>query len=51
MNELLGGRIKTLRCAENLTQEQVAEQIGISRENMLVLKAVLIISRWMFCQR
>ena len=32
MNELLGGRIKTLRCAENLTQEQVAEQIGISRQ-------------------
>lgn len=32
MNELLGGRIKTLRCAANLTQEQVADQIGISRQ-------------------
>lgn len=32
MNELLGGRIKELRSAANLTQEQVAEQIGVSRQ-------------------
>ena len=32
MNELLGGRIKALRCARNFTQEQVADQIGISRQ-------------------
>lgn len=32
MNELLGGRIKALRSAANLTQEQVAEQIGVSRQ-------------------
>ena len=32
MNELLGGRIKALRCSKNLTQEQVANQIGISRQ-------------------
>ena len=32
MNELLGSRIKALRCAENLTQEQIAEQIGVSRQ-------------------
>ena len=32
MNGLLGGRIKALRSANNFTQEQVAEQIGISRQ-------------------
>lgn len=32
MNELLGGRIKALRCAGNLTQEQIADQVGISRQ-------------------
>ena len=30
MNELLGSRIKALRSANNFTQEQVADQIGIS---------------------
>lgn len=32
MNELLGGRIKALRSAKNLTQEQIADQIGVSRQ-------------------
>ena len=32
MNELLGSRIKALRIAKNLTQEQVADQIGVSRQ-------------------
>lgn len=32
MNELLGCRIKALRSAKNFTQEQVADQIGISRQ-------------------
>lgn len=32
MNKLLGGRIKALRCAKNFTQEQIADQIGISRQ-------------------
>lgn len=32
MNELLGGRIKAFRCAKNFTQEQMADQIGISRQ-------------------
>lgn len=32
MNELLGSRIKSLRSAKNLTQEQMADQIGISRQ-------------------
>ena len=32
MNELLGSRIKALRCSKNLTQEYVANQIGISRQ-------------------
>ena len=32
MNELLGGRIKALRSARNYTQEQMADQIGISRQ-------------------
>lgn len=32
MNEILGNRIKALRCANNLTQEQVANQIGVSRQ-------------------
>ena len=32
MNEVLGGRIKALRCGKHLTQEQVAEQIGVSRQ-------------------
>ena len=32
MNEILGNRIKALRIAKNLTQEQVAEQIGVSRQ-------------------
>lgn len=32
MNELLGGRIKALRSAKNFTQEQIADQIGISRQ-------------------
>lgn len=32
MNEVLGGRIKALRSAKNLTQEEVANQIGVSRQ-------------------
>lgn len=32
MNELLGKRIKTLRTAKHLTQEQLAEKIGASRQ-------------------
>lgn len=32
INELLGGRIKALRSAANFTQEQIADQIGISRQ-------------------
>ena len=32
MDEKLGNRIKALRCARNLTQEQVADQIGVSRQ-------------------
>lgn len=32
MNELLGGRIKALRCAKNFTQEQIADLIGVSRQ-------------------
>ncbi|MBD5459071.1 MAG: helix-turn-helix transcriptional regulator [Lachnospiraceae bacterium] len=32
MNALLGGRIKELRTAKQFTQEQVADQIGISRQ-------------------
>lgn len=32
MNELLGSRIKALRIARNLTQEQVADKIGVSRQ-------------------
>lgn len=32
MNELLGSRIKALRIASNLTQEQVADRIGVSRQ-------------------
>lgn len=32
MNELLGARIKELRGAANFTQEQIADQIGISRQ-------------------
>lgn len=31
-NELLGCRIKALRTAKNYTQEQVADQIGVSRQ-------------------
>ena len=32
MNALLGSRIKALRVSKNYTQEQVADQIGISRQ-------------------
>ena len=32
MNKVLGNRIKALRSAKNLTQEQVADQIGVSRQ-------------------
>ena len=32
MNGTLGSRIKALRIGRNLTQEQVAEQIGVSRQ-------------------
>ena len=32
MNDILGGRIKALRGAANFTQEQMADQIGISRQ-------------------
>lgn len=32
MNELLGNRIKVLRSANHLTQEQMADQLGISRQ-------------------
>lgn len=32
MNELLGSRIKALRIARDFTQEQIADQIGVSRQ-------------------
>lgn len=32
MNELLGNRIKSLRIANEYTQEQIAELIGVSRQ-------------------
>ena len=32
MNALLGSRIKALRTAKNYTQEQVADNLGISRQ-------------------
>lgn len=32
MNELLGNRIKALRCAKNFTQEQLASVLGVSRQ-------------------
>lgn len=32
MNELLGGRIKALRNALSLTQAQIADRIGVSRQ-------------------
>ncbi len=32
MNELLGSRIKALRSAKDLTQEQIADKIGVSRQ-------------------
>ena len=32
MNELLGNRIKSIRSARHFTQEQIANQIGISRQ-------------------
>lgn len=32
MNKILGSRIKALRSAKNFTQEQVAKQIGVSRQ-------------------
>lgn len=32
MNEMLGSRIKALRSARSFTQEQVADQIGVSRQ-------------------
>lgn len=32
MNGTLGSRIKALRIGKNFTQEQVAEQIGVSRQ-------------------
>ena len=32
MNELLGSRIKALRIAKNLTQEQLADRTGVSRQ-------------------
>ena len=32
MNEILGGRIKALRSGRHLTQEQMADQIGVSRQ-------------------
>lgn len=32
MNELLGERIKALRSAAHYTQEQIADQVGISRQ-------------------
>lgn len=32
MNELLGSRIRALRNTRNFTQEQIADQIGISRQ-------------------
>ena len=32
MNTLLGGRIKALRTARNYTQEEMADQLGMSRQ-------------------
>ena len=32
MNKLLGNRIKALRVANELTQEQIADKIGVSRQ-------------------
>lgn len=32
MNEILGSRIKEIRSAKKITQEQIADKIGISRQ-------------------
>ena len=40
MNEYLGNNIRTLRKAKNLTQEQFAEQLGVSFQS---------VSRWENC--
>lgn len=32
MNKILGNRIRVLRSAKNITQEQIADQIGVSRQ-------------------
>ena len=54
MNELLGNRIKELRSAKNFTQEQMADQIGVSRQkyariekgtNQITLKMLSRIAR------
>ncbi len=34
MNELLGGRIKELRTIHEMTQEQLADVLGISRQKL-----------------
>lgn len=34
MSFLLGNKIKELRCARNLTQEQVAEKLGMTRQRL-----------------
>ena len=39
MNELLGRRIKELRSAKNFTQEQMATQIGVSRQKYARLES------------
>ena len=36
MNKILGSRIKALRSAKNFTQEQVAKQIGVSRQTAVL---------------
>ena len=41
MNELLGSRIKAYRKANNLTQEEVASQIGVSRQKYARIEAGL----------
>lgn len=54
MNKMLGNRIRVLRNARNLTQEQVAGQIGMSRQKYAgiengVTKNTHLITRWAFC--
>ena len=51
MNEILGERIKALRSGTHLTQEQVADRIGINMPVLKMEQIILLLKFWLRLQK